>query len=182
MTQKPSMKFYIANTFEELLEQKSFDNISVNEIVEKCEISRTTFYHHFKDKYDLVAWIYKQEAEKIKSRNSESGSWKTLVLDFMNLTIQKKKYFKIALNYYEQNSLLDIIHECGYLYIKEIITKELNTDILPKSIDFSAKMYSYSTAYMQKEWLLNGTKESPEEIANLLCENIPLPLQPYFKM
>lgn len=34
-------------------------------------ISRTTFYHHFKGKYDLVSWIYEQEAEKIKSRNNE---------------------------------------------------------------------------------------------------------------
>lgn len=29
------------------------------------EIERSTFYYHFKNKYDLVAWIFFQSAEKI---------------------------------------------------------------------------------------------------------------------
>ena len=27
-------------------------------LAEACKIDRTTFYYHFRDKYDLVAWIF----------------------------------------------------------------------------------------------------------------------------
>lgn len=180
MSEKPSMKLYIADTFEELLAEKNLEDISVNDLAKKCNISRTTFYHHFKDKYDLVTWIYEREAEKIKSRNEKASSWKNLVLDFALLATHKKKFYKLCLNYYEQNSLLDTIWECGYIYCRDIILQALHTDVLPKNLDFSARMYSLATAYMQREWILNGMKIPPEEFAEYLCENMPLPLQPYF--
>lgn len=180
MSEKPSMKLYIADTFEELLAEKSFEEISVNDLAKKCGISRTTFYHHFKDKFDLVTWIYECEAEKIKAKNQKASSWKNLVLDFALLATKKKKFYKLCLNCYEQNSLLDTIWECGYIYCRDIVLQALHTDILPKDLDFSARMYSLATAYMQRDWILNGMKIPPDEFAEYLCENIPLPLQPYF--
>ena len=44
-----------------LLEKKPLSKISVKDITEYCNISRNTFYYHFKDKYDLVNWIYYTE-------------------------------------------------------------------------------------------------------------------------
>lgn len=42
-----------------LLEEKTFDEISVNEICERAMIHRTTFYKHFEDKYHLVNFCIK---------------------------------------------------------------------------------------------------------------------------
>ena len=40
---------------------KSLDKITINELAEDCGISRMAFYYHFKDKFDLVNWIYDVE-------------------------------------------------------------------------------------------------------------------------
>lgn len=41
-----------------LLDQKDFHAITTNDICVQATVSRTTFYQHFEDKYDLVlAWI-----------------------------------------------------------------------------------------------------------------------------
>jgi AcrR family transcriptional regulator len=44
----------IINSFYKLLEQKSFDKITVNQITELADINRGTFYLHYQDKYDLL--------------------------------------------------------------------------------------------------------------------------------
>lgn len=49
-----SAKKYIVLAFIELLEFRSFEEISVKEIVTKAGISRSTFYLHFQDKYELM--------------------------------------------------------------------------------------------------------------------------------
>lgn len=51
----------LANAIKELLEEQPFDKISVSDICEKCHMNRKSFYYHFRDKYDLVNWIFDTE-------------------------------------------------------------------------------------------------------------------------
>lgn len=48
----------LANALKELLEDQSFDKICVSNICDRCGMSRKSFYYHFRDKYDLVNWIF----------------------------------------------------------------------------------------------------------------------------
>lgn len=51
----------LAMAMKELMEQIPFSKISVSDICEKCGMNRKSFYYHFKDKYDLVNWIFDVE-------------------------------------------------------------------------------------------------------------------------
>lgn len=44
----------ILNAFEELIEEKEFEKIRVNDISEKAGITRSTFYNHFDSTYHLL--------------------------------------------------------------------------------------------------------------------------------
>lgn len=57
----------IRNTFIQLLNEKSFDSITVQNILDKALINRSTFYKHYSDKYDLLESISKDFLEKFKS-------------------------------------------------------------------------------------------------------------------
>jgi AcrR family transcriptional regulator len=58
----------ILQAFGSLLAEKGFESISVQDITDKAEINRATFYGHFPDKYALldytVAQSFRQELEK----------------------------------------------------------------------------------------------------------------------
>ena len=58
----------ILRAFEDLLAEKNFESISVQDVTEKAEINRATFYAHFHDKYALldhsVRQIFRHEIEK----------------------------------------------------------------------------------------------------------------------
>jgi AcrR family transcriptional regulator len=58
----------IGNAFSQLLAEKGFQAVSVQDITEKAGVNRTTFYLHFADKYALldysVSQTFRQELEK----------------------------------------------------------------------------------------------------------------------
>ena len=58
----------ILQAFGELLAEKGFEAISVQDVTDKAEINRATFYKHFVDKYALLDYtikeLFKKEIEK----------------------------------------------------------------------------------------------------------------------
>jgi AcrR family transcriptional regulator len=58
----------ILQSFESLLAEKNFETISVQDVTDKAQINRATFYAHFQDKYALldysVGQMFKHEIEK----------------------------------------------------------------------------------------------------------------------
>ncbi|TPR26404.1 TetR family transcriptional regulator [Apilactobacillus micheneri] len=51
----------ILNALEKLLQHHNINNISVLSICKECGIVPQTFYNHFHDKYDLIAWSFKKD-------------------------------------------------------------------------------------------------------------------------
>ena len=51
-----NMKGMIADAFVSLSGEKPIDKITVKDLVEKCSISRQTFYYHFQDILEVIEW------------------------------------------------------------------------------------------------------------------------------
>ena len=51
----------LASALKELMESTPFTKITVSDICAKCNMNRKSFYYHFKDKFDLVNWIFDVE-------------------------------------------------------------------------------------------------------------------------
>ena len=58
----------ILRAFEEMLGEKNFEAISVQDVTDRAQINRATFYKHFVDKYALldyaISQMFRQEIEK----------------------------------------------------------------------------------------------------------------------
>ena len=58
----------ILQAFGDLLAEKSFDAVSVQDVTDRAQINRATFYAHFQDKYELldywVSQMFRREIEK----------------------------------------------------------------------------------------------------------------------
>ncbi len=67
-TMNMTTKTLIRNAFEELMEEQPYGRITVQNIVDRCGISRNTFYYHFKDIESLCessvqGWIDRLDQE-----------------------------------------------------------------------------------------------------------------------
>jgi AcrR family transcriptional regulator len=76
----------ILGAFEGLLAEKGFESISVQDVTDKAEINRATFYAHFRDKYELldrfIGQMFMQEIEKrtLNACHYTTGNLKNLIL------------------------------------------------------------------------------------------------------
>ena len=58
----------MAEAFKELVCKKSFQKITISDIAKESAMTRENFYYHFRDKYDIMHWIFEQEiVEKLPS-------------------------------------------------------------------------------------------------------------------
>ena len=59
----------------ELMKEKPFESIKLTEICEKAMVHKTTFYHHFTDKYDLLKFaiteLQKSMLNQIELKNDD---------------------------------------------------------------------------------------------------------------
>jgi AcrR family transcriptional regulator len=66
---KPDLtKRHIAEVFQSVVAKETYCEVTVSDIVRASQINRRTFYYHFSDKQDLLAWIYRNDIAKVLLR------------------------------------------------------------------------------------------------------------------
>lgn len=167
ITMAERTKIWIADKMKELMKTKPLDKIRVTEICRIAEIERPTFYYHFKDKYDLVAWIFLSDAYETDVISAESAA------QGMAKMRQDFIFYKRAYDDVSQNALWQYMLE---YFVKryEVVAKEkLHTDVLDTQLKFSIRLYCYGCVGMMKEWLLNDNTTSAETVVQMMFESMP---------
>ena len=164
-------KLWIAQTMKRLLARKPLEKIYVTEICKAAEIERPTFYYHFIDKYDLMAWIFFQDAydTDILSEKSAAGS--------MNRMRQDYFYYKRAYEDNSTNPMWSYMLEYFVARYTEIARKKLGTTTLDTQTQYSIRLYCYGTLGMTREWLLNDNITPAETVVRMMFSSMPQSLR-----
>ena len=154
----------LSSAFKELLESKPFSKISVGDICEKCEMNRKSFYYHFKDKYDLVNWIYYTEFVTVV-RQKDYPAFCELVTDLCRFFYDNGAFYHKILSVSGQNSFTE--------YFRDLLVTIMNNyreDSVPSDAAFSfcAEFYGDAMVCAIKRWLSQKNCMPPEEFSSLL--------------
>ncbi len=154
----------LAAALKELMKERPFAKISVGDICEKCEMNRKSFYYHFKDKYDLVNWIYYTEFLAVAQGREYRGNW-DLLRDLCIYFYENRDFYRKTLQIEGQNSFSEYFTEI----VSAIISEELK-DIFAQeeSIDFFVDFYTDAFVCAIKRWLLGSECIPPDEFLELL--------------
>ncbi|MBU3127338.1 dihydroxyacetone kinase transcriptional activator DhaS [Clostridium tagluense] len=163
----------LALSIKKLMETIPLSKLSIQEIVDNCGINRQTFYYHFKDKFDLVNWIYYTEAiENIDNCKNYAhwtdGMYKTLVYFLSN-----KSFYINALNTPGQNAFDGYLFEKTYDLIMGVINDiSSKIKVSDKDKNFIADFYTYAFVGITVQWIKNSMRESPKTVVGNLNEMI----------
>lgn len=169
-------KWRFANALMEIMLKIPFKKITVKDICDYCNERRQTFYYHFRDKYDLVTWIYYQDATQIID-NYKDEAWNIVLERIFETMAKRKNFYKNAFEENGQNALIDYLVEHDILIYEKKLKESLNTDILDNNLKFAIEYHSYACVHITKKWLSTDTKMSPKELAELMFLNMPAQLK-----
>ncbi|MBO1000827.1 TetR/AcrR family transcriptional regulator [Bacillus sp. SD075] len=65
----------IKNAFIELMSDKNFDQITIQDIADKANVGRRTIYSHYLDKYDLLDKLIEEHINELRKLCESSAEW-----------------------------------------------------------------------------------------------------------
>lgn len=174
-------KELLASSFLELSEKKPINKITIANIVENCELTQPTFYRYFKDKYDMMIWIYVNEIGKsFEKIGTDKHEWKDTIIDGVVYFTENKKFLINALKHTSgRDSFLWQMSKMNIEFMENEIKKEMHTKECPKDLSILIKIYCYGTIQFLCEWLIEDISLDPNELASLLEKSIPEDLKPF---
>ena len=85
MSESIVTKKVLAEGFKELMAKKPFEKITISDITDICGLNRQTFYYHFRDKYELLNWVFYNEAITPFIDNLTFDNWSKKLLDMLSI-------------------------------------------------------------------------------------------------
>ncbi len=154
-----------------LMQEKPFDSITVQDVLDRANVSRSTFYSHFTDKDDLFMSDADEFFEALATALSAHGDQSDRVFpvkEFFNHLIQAKD-FVVAL---KNSGKLTESMELAEGHFARGIEKRLSE--IPRGADFPvderpARAFALAGAMLSlmQWWVDRGMKQSPEEMDKL---------------
>ena len=159
-------KHALGQAFRELAATLPVEKISVGNICEKCGMNRKSFYYHFKDKYDLINWVFYTEFFTLVSESGHQGSWE-LLEDLCRYFYTNREMYQKIFSVNGQNSFTE--------YFESIVSDLIQEDLIRarfKGTGFPLSSYAefYADAFVCaiKKWILKKDCMPPEDFSLFL--------------
>lgn len=114
-------KYALAQSLQKLLKERPLDKITIKDLVEDCGVNRQTFYYHFQDIYDLIAWSLNTEIDELlKSKDTQNSDL--------------KKQLSLVFRYFEDNRqiILNGFDSVNHMQYENIVEEYARTHLKEK--------------------------------------------------
>jgi probable dihydroxyacetone kinase regulator len=164
MSIKDSTKLLFAEAIQDIIKTTPLSKLRVKDLCDKCGTERQTFYYHFKDKFDLVGWIFEQDIKDALEMTNGKHSLEEIT-HALNKMREKQVFYKKAFDDNSQNAIRYYIQDYDVNILMQILKKHLSVSKLDEEMIFAIKYHSYGYLNYTIEWL---TGNSDLTLKNLL--------------
>ena len=169
-TMQERTKWMFADAIMDIISKKELSKIRITELCEYCDTDRQTFYYHFKDKYDLVAWIYENDWKYSFDHYAKDFS-KEQTLILLEQIKKKQFFYRKAFEDSNQNSLFSYMRNTNRRITENIAKRRFQIDELTDEQRFAINYHSYAWVCCLAEWVKNKCEPEPSLYVNCLFDN-----------
>jgi AcrR family transcriptional regulator len=169
----------LTDAFWQMLGEKKFEDIAVNELCDRAMVRRATFYKHFADKFDFFAFVVRgKQAEfdaQIRQQSDMTRPQSFYIgiiqhtLDFLD---SNEKLVQTVLESNMLPTVLDILSRQITIDIKQKLREDAQNGVpLPASPEVMAHFFTGALVYTARWWVTQRKitdAELKEEITSLL--------------
>lgn len=159
-----------------LLEQKNFQNITVNDVCTLSNINRSTFYAHFQDLYAVLeAMEQKLENDLVEAYSTSYTKGDNFIsAEYLVILIEHIKENKVFYQAYLSDSTSMMMEKSMELLRTEIVVP------LYERIGVSDRQGMYYFSFFKagfttilKQWLSDGCPEPSQQLAKIIFSCLP---------
>lgn len=160
MATNAATKKAIASAFRELLASEPFEQIRVGDVCERAGRNRKSFYYHFKDKYDLVCWIFDTEfvTRLREALLTEEIAFEEISRQLMLYFFENRAFYRKILQIKGQNSFREYFGLMVEGYLREFMGLPAGGDVQ----DFCITFYADAILQSLERWLLHTPTLPPD--------------------
>ncbi len=154
-----------------LMQEKPFDTITVQDVLDRAQVSRSTFYSHYSDKDDLLMSDAEEFFEAISMALSAHGDKSDRVFpvsEFFTHLSDVQPFFKalVKSGRYQENMELARGHFARGIE-RRLAELPRGKSIPPNQLPAIAFTHAGALLSLLSWWLDRGMRESPQEIDEL---------------
>lgn len=164
----------LLSSFRELLCERSFENITVQEICEKADVKRATFYKHFTDKYAFLKYLIGSLRDAFDSKlpttikpDATAEYYVEYLRAIVNFLLENEAMVKNVMESEVFLLLVEIVKEKNYEDTCDRLTKSVADGmILPASVETVASMMTGAVATAILNWFKGGKSIPVDSLIN----------------
>ena len=154
-------------SLKKLLLQKPLDKITIQDLTTDCGISRMAFYYHFKDIYDLVEWVCREDAVRALQGKKTYDTWQEGLMQIFEAVLENKPFVMNAYRSISREQIENYLFSLTCHLIRDVVQEQSEgKDISEEDKEFIADFYKYSFVGIMLDWIKQGMKEDYSEIVD----------------
>lgn len=161
-----STKEALGIALKKMLTVKPIDKITVKDLVEECGVNRQTFYYHFDDVYDLLEWVFEEDANRILPDEIFYDEWRENVMLFFRYLYENRSFVLNIYNSQNRSYMLRYfkrrLHYCIHGFA--VIVAD-GRNIEWSDLEFVCEFYAQGVTGLISQWL-DLNMELPPEITS----------------
>ena len=91
-------KKLIADTMAEMIKSQPFDSITITDLVDRCNVSRQTFYYHFSDLLDVLELLINRKVESVIEECNKTTNLKDSIKIMLEAGLKNQKIIHLILD------------------------------------------------------------------------------------
>lgn len=153
-------KCALASALRKLMETRPFAKITVADICDACGMNRKSFYYHFRDKYDLVNWIYDTEFIAVIHNHTYDSVW-SFLRELCGYLYENRSFYRRAFQIKGQNSFSDHFRELMLPLIAEYLRDTVSDQ---ESVEFHVNFFADAFVCCVERWIQEPDCVEPDQL------------------
>ena len=180
---RKTAKELLAESFRELAQDRDIDKITVQDIAKNCGYSIATFYRQFRDKYDLIAWDYARDVQKLLDQEDGTPKeWRQSLSDAAEYYDEQRQYLaNLLTNTSGYDSFIRYMTGIHFNALMDRIRPAFDTSGPDRKMEMLVRLYGFGTVMLTCEWILGKYPVSRETLTEVYATSLPEPLRGYFQ-
>lgn len=165
-------KLWIWNAFNDLMATTSFSRITVEQVIEKSGVAKSTFYRHFRDKYDLLNHNSTTLAERLICQQ-KCADWREFLQCMTHSIARDIRYYGQAFRTYGQNAHSDFLFAYTFKFVEKCYLSHYHQETLTGATRNAVAHYCHGCVGLLNDWLVDPEEQTPEQMAESFYQSMP---------